>query len=62
MVAMLGGGGARAWREENESGMRCGGGRWGSPILKGAGGGVVVKVEEWPTLMTQPLVALYSTE
>jgi hypothetical protein len=33
MVAMLGGGGAQAWREENESGMRCGGGRWGSPIL-----------------------------
>jgi hypothetical protein len=28
----------------------------------GGGGGVVVKVEEWPTLMTQPLVVLYSTE
>jgi hypothetical protein len=32
-VVALDGGGARAWREEKESGERCGGGRQGLSLL-----------------------------
>jgi hypothetical protein len=30
---VLGAGGTWAWREEKESGERCGGGRWGCPFI-----------------------------
>jgi hypothetical protein len=36
VVVAPGGGGARAWREEKESGERCGGVRWGFSIYIGA--------------------------